>query len=137
MNDGNLMRPKSDLTPEQLHELTSKAGKAAARKRRERKELREIAKIVLSAPLDEGELDDIEGMTVEEYPDHNITVAEASMFRIAKKALRGDIAALAFLRDTAGERPAEQVEVSTDVARATEEIRRLIDEKRADGKPEA
>lgn len=132
MNDENLIKPKRDQTPEQRKAAASKAGKAAAKKRRERKEMQEIAKIVLRMPFEgeESELDDLEGMSFEDYPDRRLTVSEISVLRVAKKAMRGDIQAIQFLRDTAGEKPAEQVEVSANIGEACEEIARLIEARR-------
>ena len=111
MNEGNLIKPKRDQTPEQRRAAASKAGKAAAKKRREKKELQEIAKTVLHMPFEgtDAELDELEGMSFEDYPDRRLTVSEISVLKVAKKAMRGDIAALQFLRDTAGEKPVRRL----------------------------
>ena len=87
MNDGNLIKPKRDQTPEQRRAAASKAGKAAAKKRREKKELQEIAKTVLHMPFEgtDAELDELEGMSFEEYPDRRLTVSEISVLKVAKK----------------------------------------------------
>ena len=69
-------------------------------------------------------------MSFEDYPDRRLTVSEISVLKVAKKAMRGDIAALQFLRDTAGEKPVEKVEVAADVSGACEEIGRLIEARR-------
>lgn len=132
MNDQNLIKPKRDQTPEQRRAAASKAGKAAAKKRREKKQLQEIAKTVLHMPFEgtDAELDELEGMSFEDYPDRKLTVSEISVLKVAKKAMKGDIAALQFLRDTAGEKPVEKVEVAADVSHAAEEIGKLIEAKR-------
>lgn len=132
MNDQNLIKPKRDQTAEQRKAAASKAGKAAAKKRREKKQMQEIAKIVLHMPFEgtDAQLDDLEGLSFEDYPDRKLTVSEISILKVAKKAMRGDIAALQFLRDTAGEKPVEKVEVAADVSGACEEIGRLIEAKR-------
>lgn len=110
MNDQNLIKPKRDQTPEQRRAAASKAGKAAAKKRREKKQLQEIAKTVLHMPFEgtDAELDELEGMSFEDYPDRKLTVSEISVLKVAKKAMKGDIAALQFLRDTAGEKPGRE-----------------------------
>ena len=69
-------------------------------------------------------------MSFEDYPDRKLTVSEISVLKVAKKAMKGDIAALQFLRDTAGEKPIEKVEVAADVSHAAEEIGKLIEAKR-------
>lgn len=132
MNDQNLIKPKRDQTAEQRKAAASKAGKAAAKKRREKKQMQEIAKIVLHMPFEgtDAQLDDLEGLSFEDYPDHKLTVSEISILKVAKKAMRGDIAAIQFLRDTAGEKPVEQIEVSADIGAACDEIGKLIEAKR-------
>lgn len=132
MNDQNLIKPKRDQTAEQRKAAASKAGKAAAKKRREKKQMQEIAKIVLHMPFEgtDAQLDDLEGLSFEDYPDRKLTVSEISILKVAKKAMRGDIAAIQFLRDTAGERPVEQIEVSADIGAACDEIGKLIEAKR-------
>ena len=132
MNDQNLIKPKRDQTAEQRKAAASKAGKAAAKKRREKKQMQEIAKIVLHMPFEgtDAQLDDLEGLSFEDYPDRKLTVSEISILKVAKKAMRGDIAAIQFLRDTAGEKPVEQLEVSADIGAACDEIGKLIEAKR-------
>lgn len=132
MNDQNLIKPKRDQTAEQRKAAASKAGKAAAKKRREKKQMQEIAKIVLHMPFEgtDAQLDDLEGLSFEDYPDRKLTVSEISTLKVAKKAMRGDIAAIQFLRDTAGEKPVEQIEVSADIGAACDEIGKLIEAKR-------
>lgn len=132
MNDQNLIKPKRDQTAEQRKASASKAGKAAAKKRREKKQMQEIAKIVLHMPFEgtDAQLDDLEGLSFEDYPDRKLTVSEISILKVAKKAMRGDIAAIQFLRDTAGEKPVEQIEVSADIGAACDEIGKLIEAKR-------
>lgn len=132
MNDQNLIKPKRDQTAEQRKAAASKAGKAAAKKRREKKQMQEIAKIVLHMPFEgtDAQLDDLEGLSFEDYPDRKLTVSEISILKVAKKAMRGDIAAIQFLRDTAGEKPVEQIEVSADIGAACDEIGKIIEAKR-------
>ena len=132
MNDQNLIKPKRDQTAEQRKAAASKAGKAAAKKRREKKQMQEIAKIVLHMPFEgtDAQLDDLEGLSFEDYPDRKLTVSEISILKVAKKAMRGDLAAIQFLRDTAGEKPVEQIEVSADIGAACDEIGKLIEAKR-------
>ena len=125
-NEENLLRPKRDLTAEQRRERASKAGKASVQKKRERKAMQEIARIALDMPLEAGDIADIEGITFEDYPDVNLTLGQAAVLAVAKKAKKGDVAALQFLRDTAGEKPVERVEVSGDVAEAAKSIQEMI-----------
>lgn len=121
-NEQNLKTP----TSKQARERGKKGGQASAKKRKERKQMQEVAKIVLDMPIEPGEVTDLEGITFEDYPDVNLTVGELAVLAVAKKARKGDVAALTFLRDTAGEKPIEKVEVSGDITAATEDIKQMI-----------
>lgn len=124
-NEKNL-RPAR--TKKEARQRGANGGKASGKARRERKAMQELAKIILNTPV-EGkpeELDDIEAMCFEDFPDKHLTVGERSLFAVAKKAQKGDIQALTFLRDTAGEKPVEKLEVSGDVEKAASNIQAMI-----------
>lgn len=122
LNPQNLKVP----TSEEARKNGSKGGKASAEARKRRKAMQEIAKIVLDMPVEAGEVTELEGITFENYPDVNLTIGELSVLAVAKKAKKGDVQALTFLRDTAGEKPIEKVEVSGDVSAAAEDIQKMI-----------
>lgn len=124
-NEKNL-RPAR--TKKEARQRGANGGKASGKARRERKAMQELAKIILNTPV-EGkpeELDAIEAMCFEDFPDKHLTVGERSLFAVAKKAQKGDIQALTFLRDTAGEKPVEKLEVSGDVEKAAANIQAMI-----------
>lgn len=133
--------------PENLKPVRTKAeakkrgaegGKASGRARREKRAMQQLAKIVLDMPYEstDAELDEIESICFEDFPDKKLTVGERSLLAVAKKAMRGDATALTFLRDTAGEKPIEKVEVSGNVEQAAADIRKMIaaEKAKADGK---
>lgn len=122
LNPQNLKVP----TSEEARKNGSKGGKASAEARKRRKAMQEIAKIVLDMPVEAGEVTELEGITFEDCPDVNLTIGELSVLAVAKKAKKGDVQALTFLRDTAGEKPIEKVEVSGDVSAAAEDIQKMI-----------
>jgi len=70
---------------------------------RKRKTLQECAEIILTEKKLVG--------------GKQLTGAEAMMFGIFQKALRGDVAAAKFIRETIGEDPAQKIELSgsTDI----------------------
>lgn len=121
-NDQNLIRPKRDRTAKQRRENARKAGIASGKKRHERKALQDLAKIVLNMPVGPGGIDDIEDMDLSEIRKKNLTIGEKAVLMAGRKASKGDLSALSFLRDTAGEKPVEKVEVSADVAKASADI---------------
>ena len=99
--------------------------------------MQELAKLVLDMPYEgtDDDLDEFEGISYGDSPDKSLTVGERSLLALAKKAMKGDANALSFLRDTAGEKPVERVEVSGSVEEASQRIRELIASKKkaADG----
>lgn len=130
-NEQNLVR-NEDRTPEERRANARKAGIASGKARRERKNMQELARIVLDMPYECGEVEEIEGLDFDGSLDANLTVGQRALLAVAKKAMRGDAGALAFLRDTAGEKPAEKVEVSGNVEEAAASIRSLIEKRKSE-----
>lgn len=122
--EDNLIKPTRDLTAEQRRESARRAGKASAKKKRERREMREMARDILEMPLREGGVDEVRSMA--EVKGKNVTVMEAALLVQAQKALAGDTRAFEMIRDTAGMKPVERVEVAEDVTAAAADIRRMI-----------
>jgi len=92
----NLMKWQATLTPEQLREVTVKANKASTEAKRKKKELKNYIQALLEIKDDEG---------VDNY-----TKLVMSLYN---KALEGDVQAFNSLRDTAGMKPKEEVEISS------------------------
>ena len=111
-NEQNLI-PNSERTPTQRRENARKAGKASGEARRRKKEMRERLEILLSMPIKDGK-----GATIDkiksfgELKGKNITVEDAVLIAITQKALKGDIQASTFLRDTIGEKPKDKQEIN-------------------------
>ena len=133
-NEQNLVGHEftSDQNREEAAKNGRKGGIASGKARRQRKAMQEIARIVLDMPYEGGDTEDIEGISFDGFPDANLTVGERAMLAVARKAMRGDASALAFLRDTAGEKPAEKVEVSGNVEEAAASIRSLIEKRKSE-----
>jgi hypothetical protein len=100
-NEQNLLKPE-DLTPKQRRENASKAGKASGEARRKKKLLRECLEILL-----EKEMTDKKGETM--------TGAEALSAKLFKEAMKGNVKAFEVLRDTAGQKPVEKVQMNADI----------------------
>ena len=100
-NEQNLLKPE-DLTPKQRRENASKAGKASGEARRKKKLLRECLEILL-----ENEVTDKYGNVM--------TGAEAMAAKVFQQALKGDLKAFEIVRDTAGQKPVEKVQMNADV----------------------
>lgn len=89
-----------------------KGGIASGEARRRKKAMREMAERVLAAPIPVSKK--AEDQLIQfgfEVNDANVQLM--SLLAVARNAAKGDLAALAFLRDTAGERPTDKVDMTS------------------------
>lgn len=90
-----------------------KGGKASAESKRRKKEMRERLELLLSMPINNGKGAEIEKIkSFGAIKGKNITVEDAILIAIAQKAMKGDISAGTFIRDTVGEKPTENKNVT-------------------------
>ena len=86
-----------------------KGGIKSGKVRKEKKAMKETAEMILGLTLKDGtvtDLEDIQSMAAAN--GKNITVQDAIILKQAQKALRGDIRAAEFIRDTSGNRPTNE-----------------------------
>lgn len=125
-NEQNL-KPFKELTEREQREIRSKGGKASVKARKRKKEMRERLAILLSMPLKDGKETDIEKIkSFESLEDKNITVEDAILITMIQKALKGDLSAITFLRDTSGQKCAEKVEISQSIDESIKEIEQYM-----------
>lgn len=89
-----------------------KGGAALRNKYARNRSMQEIAKWLGKMTITKGELlapEEIQDL--EKAKEVNMTIDEAMMLAQYQKALAGDTKAAEFIRDTAGEKPKEQIEV--------------------------
>lgn len=100
----------SNMTPEERRENGRKGGIASGEAKRAKKAMRERLEILLEMPMKSGKGADIEAIkNFAALKGKNITVQDAMMIAQIQKALKGDTTAAAFVRDTAGQRPTEEI----------------------------
>ena len=100
----------SRRTREQHSNDSKKGGIASGEARRRKKSMRETIEILLGMQVGNGRSADIEAIkTFAGLKGKNITVQEAMIIAQTQKALKGDLAALQFLRDTAGQKPSDNI----------------------------
>ena len=90
------------LSPKEAREQGRKGGKASAAKRAERKTFREGLLLLLNEPLK-----DKAGNVTDK------TSQDAIIAALVKRAANGDTRAFEMIRDTIGEKPVQDVKVST------------------------
>ena len=101
-----------NLTSEQRREYGRRGGLTKGENYKRRKELKETLDILLDMPLKKGRTTSVEKVQAfTEMKGKNITVDQAMMVTLIQKALKGDLSAIAMVRDTIGEKPTEKLDV--------------------------
>lgn len=132
MNDKNLVYG-NQRSQSEARENGKKGGIASGIARRKKKAMQEITKEILNMSLKSGKTDDINDIkSFSDFKNKNITVQEAITIAIMQKALKGDYKAAAYLRDTAGEKVADKVEVAYIEDKAVKEIEEYICQKKTE-----
>ena len=114
-NEQNLLNGKATQfkTGEKQVEIARKGGKASGEAKRRKKEMRERLELLLSMPINNGKGVDVDKIkSFAAIKGKNITVEDAILIAITQKAMKGDISAGAFIRDTVGEKPTENKNVT-------------------------
>ena len=124
-NEQNLRPP---FTPKEAREYGRKGAEASAKVRRRKRDMRETFRDLLDMPLKEGDLEEVTALAGANRK--NVTVGEAIALIMANKAIKGDVRAAEFVRDTSGQRPASTVQVTETSREASEAFMALVDEMR-------
>ena len=121
------------MSPERRAECGRKGGLAKREAVRKRKEMRETLDILLNMPMKKGKVYTAEDIKCfADLKGKNITVDQAMMVCLIQKALKGDLSAIAMVRDTIGEKPVEKVNMDAKVTKnpledlSSDELRELI-----------
>lgn len=107
----NLLSPEelnSRRTPEQHSKDSQKAGKASGQARRDKRTLKEIVLDILSSEAPE---EDIKKYGLPEGTSNSVVMTVAA----ARKAKEGDLKAYEVMRDTAGQMPTKEVQLSAEI----------------------
>ena len=103
----------SKMTPEQRAENGRKGALKAIETKRKRKAMKETLEVLLDMPMKRGKVYTAEEIkSFADLKGKNITIDQAMMICLVQKALKGDLSAIAMVRDTIGEKPAEKVEAT-------------------------
>ncbi len=91
-------------------------GIASGKARRERKAMKETLEALLSMPLKDGKAASVETIkNLASVKGKNITVQEAIMLAQIQKAMKGDTRAAEFVRDSSGNKPKDDVNMSVNL----------------------
>ncbi len=102
-NDKNLI-PTTKRTKREVRENSRKGGIKSGEVRRRKKTMKEVAEVILSLPLKDRALDDIDAlMSLEGIKGKNITVQETMTIALIKKAMTGNLQAIKLMSEVMGE----------------------------------
>lgn len=105
---------------EEAAESGRKGGIASGVARRQAKDLRNLALAILEMPIKEGDIDEITSLA--SVKGKNMTASQAMILAQVRRAIEGDSKAFEVIRDTAGQKPIEKVEVSKPDSEIINEI---------------
>lgn len=106
-NEKNL-KPFNTLTKEEQREITSKGGKASAKKRKQNKTFKEIINKFLDGQVSDERLK--QQMIEFGFADKDVSNKSCTVFALWKEAIKGNTKAFELMRDTIGEKPIEQIQ---------------------------
>lgn len=106
-NEKNL-KPFNSLTEKEQREITSKGGKASAKKRQQNKTFKEIINKFLDGQVSDERLK--QQMIDFGFADKEVSNKSCAVFALWKEAIKGNTKAFELLRDTIGEKPIEQIQ---------------------------
>ena len=114
------MTNEQNLDPVKSKEEARKRGRAggiaSGKARREKKLMRETLDIILSMPMKNGKNADVESIrSFAALKGKNISVQEAILIAQVQKAMKGDTKAAEYVRDTIGQKPDKNIEMSMNL----------------------
>lgn len=120
---GNIAEYNAALTQEERTEAARRAGKASAAARYKKGLIREACQTIMASSVEDPELSEAcEKLGVEN------SFAYATAIAIGRKALAGDAEAARYLRDTAGEKPREAIDMAIDKPIQSRDMSEVSDE---------
>ena len=125
----NLIVPSSN----EARKNGKKGGIASGKARRKKKSMKETLEILLSMPMGEGKVVDVEALkNFADLKGKNVDVQTVILIKTLQDYIkRGNPALLAFIRDTIGEKPTDSVDLRGTVNNplaglSTDELKKLI-----------
>lgn len=118
-NEQNLLKGNPDTqftSGRSAVENGRKGGLASAKAKREKKALRETLEQLLAMPMKGGKSTDIDKIkSIAGLKGKNITMQEAIMLSMLQKAVKGDVRASEYIRDTIGQKPVNQLNMNAEI----------------------
>lgn len=125
------LKLNSKRTKEELSAMGKKGAAKAKETKKRKREIRETLLDLLAMPMKPGKLS--EASTIAGLTGKNVTASEAIALAMLTQALEGDVRAAEFVRDSSGQKPVQQMEVSANAKEASAAFKSLLDEVESDG----
>ena len=127
--------PFNQRTEEQQKEIRSKGGKASGEARRKKRDMREVAKAILEHAMNEAQIDEVLGSS-KDLLDGDKSVMAVLTARMVQEAGKGSYKHYETLRDTAGFKPKDEIDISADIMtdadrELVEKVNRRLEAKKA------
>lgn len=105
--------PLYEFTPEEKAENGRKGGIASGIAKRKKKAMKETLEILLGMPLNGKKCHSVEEIqSFAQLKGKNVTVETAIMIKQVQRALSGDLPSAEFIRDTSGQKPTNDLNVT-------------------------
>lgn len=130
-NAAKNLKPNSKRTKAELSAMGRKGGEKSYAVQKRRREIRETLLDLLAMPMKPGKLS--KASTIAGLTGKNVTASEAMALAMLTQALEGDVRAAEFVRDSSGQKPVQQMEVSANAKEASVAFKSLLDEVESDG----
>lgn len=102
-----------EFTPEERAENGRKGGIASGIAKRKKKAMQETLEILLGMPLANKKCNDVEDIqSFAQLKGKNVTVETAILIKQIQRALGGDLPSAEFIRDTSGQKPTNDLNVT-------------------------
>lgn len=104
------------MTPEERAECGRIGGIKSGETKRRKKAMKETLEVLLSMPMKSGKYADIESIkNFAALKGKNINVQEALLISMIQRALKGNVQAAEYIRDTVGENPVNKIQADVDM----------------------
>ena len=101
------------FTPEELAENGRKGGIASGIAKRKKAEMKKTLEMLLTMPLQNKKCHEVEDIqSFAQLKGKNVSVETAILIKQIQRALSGDLSSAEFLRDTSGQKPGNDLNVS-------------------------
>lgn len=123
----NLIPVKSK---EEARALGRKGGIASGKVRKQKKMMKDTLQMLLSLTMKEGKATNPEDIkSLADVKGANLTLDQAILLAQVKKAIKGDVSSAVFVRDTSGNKLAEEMNIKSEVDTTITEIEKYVDSK--------